>query len=74
MSKPEDKEYALYSGDCSCKNPNKHWVNLIVIGPSGAGKTTFVDSFTNYLLGIEIYDKFRYKIVDEKQIEEERAT
>ena len=73
MSKPHENQYALYSGDCSCKNRNKNKVNLIVLGPSGAGKTTFVDSFLNYLLGIEVYDKFRYKLVDERHIEKQRA-
>ena len=36
------------------------------MGPTGAGKTTFVDSYANFVLGVEIYDKFRYKLVDEK--------
>ena len=40
-----------------------------MLGPTGAGKTTFVDAFVNFVLGIEMYDKFRYKLVDEKQIE-----
>ena len=44
-----------------------------MLGPSGAGKTTFVDSFVNFVLGIETYDKFRYRIVDEKQIEAEHT-
>ena len=47
--------------------------NFIVLGESGAGKTTFVDSFVNHVLGIEMQDKFRYRLVDEKQIEEARA-
>ena len=43
-----------------------------MLGPSGAGKTTFVDSFANFVLGIEIYDSFRYRLVNEKQIEQQR--
>ena len=70
VAQPHEKEYALYSGDCSCDKPNKHRANLLVLGPTGAGKTTFVDSFVNFVLGIEIYDRFRYKLVDEKHIEE----
>ena len=70
MSDPGEPEYPLYAGDCSCRTPNKHRANLLVLGPSGAGKTTFIDSFVNFVLGIEIYDKFRYRLVDERQIEE----
>ena len=45
----------------------------MVLGPTGAGKTTFVDSFLNFVLGIEFYDRFRYKLVNEKSIEAERS-
>ena len=38
------------------------------MGQTGAGKTTLVDSFCNYLFGIEFYDKFRYRLVDEKAL------
>lgn len=41
--------------------------NFVVVGPSGAGKTTLIDSMTNFLLGIEFYDKFRYKLIDEQK-------
>ena len=70
MIKPDEPSYLLYAGECSCRTPNKHKANLLVIGPSGAGKTTFIDSFVNFVLGIELYDKFRYKLVDERKIEE----
>ena len=62
----------LYKGGCSCEDQNKHKTNLLVLGPSGAGKTTLVDSFVNFVLGIEIQDLFRYKLVDEKQIVAQR--
>ncbi len=32
---------------------------------TGTGKTTLIDSMINYLMGIEFYDKFRYKLIDE---------
>jgi ABC-type multidrug transport system ATPase subunit len=38
-----------------------------VVGPSGAGKTTLIDSFVNSILGIEFYDNFRYKLIDETE-------
>ena len=47
-------------------------LNLLVMGQTGAGKTTLVDSILNYLLGIDYYDKFRYKLVDETELLLER--
>ena len=46
----------------------------MVTGVTGAGKTTFVDSMVNYLLGTEYYDKFRYKLVDERSLIAERTS
>ena len=43
-------------------------MNLVVLGQTGSGKTTLVDSFVNYLLGVDFYDKFRYKLVDERAL------
>ena len=65
------KANALYSGGCSCDNHN-NTSTFLILGPTGAGKTTLVDSFLNFLLGIEMQDNFRYKLVDERKIEKER--
>ena len=35
---------------------------------TGSGKTTFIDSFINFVMGVEFYDKFRYKLIDERKI------
>ena len=56
----------LLKGNCSCGKQSNKTINLLVAGQTGAGKTTLVDSFINFMLGIELYDKFRYKLVDEK--------
>ena len=37
----------------------------MVVGVTGAGKTTLLNCYLNYLLGIEISDKFRYKLICE---------
>ena len=37
----------------------------MVIGGTEAGKTTFLNSYLNYLLGVQLTDKFRYKIINE---------
>ena len=37
----------------------------MVVGQAGCGKTTLLNSFINYKLGIEIDDNFRYEIIHE---------
>ena len=44
------------------------------MGRTGAGKTTYIDSFINYLLGVDFYDKFRYKLVDERDLIRKRTS
>ena len=37
----------------------------MVIGPTGTGKTTLLNSYINYLMNIQYNDNFRYKIINE---------
>jgi hypothetical protein len=36
-----------------------------VFGETKAGKTYFINSYINILLGVDYYDPFRFKIIDE---------
>ncbi|KAJ3123967.1 hypothetical protein HK100_011422 [Physocladia obscura] len=38
-------------------------IRLLMVGPTGSGKTTTLNSLINYLFGVEIHDNFRFKIV-----------
>ncbi|XP_067865197.1 uncharacterized protein [Heterodontus francisci] len=52
---------------CSFGKPTtKHSVRtILVLGATGAGKTTFINGMINYILGVEWKDNFRYKLIDE---------
>ena len=58
----------LYAGECVCDVICDKVVNILIMGQTGAGKTTLVDAYLNYLLGIDFYDEFRYKLVDERDL------
>ncbi|KAF3857737.1 hypothetical protein F7725_010938 [Dissostichus mawsoni] len=39
----------------------------MVLGATGAGKTTLINGMINYILGVEWEDAYRFKLVDEDQ-------
>eukprot|EP01084_Bolivina_argentea_P259850 438645_1 len=40
---------------------------IVMIGESGAGKTTLINSMTNYLFKVQYHEKFRYKLIYENK-------
>lgn len=41
-------------------------IRILVLGQTGAGKTTFLNGIVNWLYGIQWNDKFRFKIITEE--------
>ncbi|XP_053374210.1 uncharacterized protein LOC128546840 [Mercenaria mercenaria] len=42
---------------------NRRWKTIMLVGATGTGKTTLVDGIVNYVLGVNMDDPFRFKIV-----------
>lgn len=57
----------IYLTDIQEKNSS----NIMVIGETGVGKSTWIHSLLNYLEGIEIDENIRYLLFDEKQKQKE---
>ena len=52
-------------GDIFTPDDEKKSINLLVVGETGTGKTTLLNSMVNYLLGIKYDDKVRVKMIVE---------
>lgn len=46
-------------------------INIMVVGETGVGKSTFLHCFLNYLQGMQIEEKNRYYLFNEKKLQEE---
>lgn len=48
--------------------------SALVIGQTGAGKTTMLNAILNNLFGTDINDQFRYELVNEEEIKKQKKS
>ena len=61
-----NKEYI--HGDIFSLDDERKSINLLVVGETGTGKTTLLNSMVNYLLGIKYTDQLRIKMIAENAV------
>ena len=62
---PEIGRYVFGKPNYSTLLGRRRQRTVLMVGASGSGKTTLINAITNYALGIEWEDKFRFKLIDE---------
>ena len=63
-------EYYLYPNSKFNEEEEKECISLLLIGETGAGKTTFLNSLINFILKIDFFDNIRYLLVKEERYEQ----
>ena len=49
------------------KSLNSEEKVILLVGQTGAGKTTLINTFANYIYGVEWSDNFRLRVIDENE-------
>ena len=67
----EELEYYLYPQIQITDNQKENSTNIMIIGETGVGKSTWIHSLLNYMQDIEIEEDIRYLLFNEKKMKEE---
>jgi len=63
IEKIGDLDIYLYESVNLTDEEKAQAITIMAVGETGTGKTTLLNCYLNYLLGIELTDKFRYIII-----------
>ena len=64
-------DYYLYPQEELSEKEMNRITTMMVMGETGVGKSTWLQSFINFLQGIQIEEKCRYYLFDEKKLQEQ---
>ena len=58
-------DYYLYPNNIFNDEEEKKCISLLLIGESGAGKSTFINALINFIMNVKYDDEHRFKIINE---------
>ena len=61
-----DEEGQIQRVTFGSKDPNKTNKTILMVGETGTGKTTMINTMVNYVLGVELEHKVWFEVVEEK--------
>ena len=73
VSKDEDKRIAVYSIGKPDPSQGAEQRVLMILGATGAGKSTLINAIVNYLMGVEWEDDFRFKLITDEESLKDRT-
>ena len=62
----EDKEKGVAKYQFGKQRPNTHEYVVMLVGATGAGKSTLINGMVNYIFGVDWEDDFRFKLIAEE--------
>ena len=66
-----DDELWLKKVEVGRKDRSKREKVIMIVGALGSGKTTTINAMFNYIMGVEIGDKFRLRLIEEEDVEDQ---
>ena len=66
-----DDEFWIKKVEVGRKNKSKREKVILMVGALGSGKTTTINAMFNYIMGVEIGDKFRLRLIEGEDVEDQ---